>query len=643
MPVVLLFLLWAQVSAVLASEPQRLAAPPSLEGHLSVLLDPSSALTLADIVDPHRQDDFKMVSGHSLEFGFDSDAIWLRLTLPAAERAEGILSVSPNFLDTVDIYTAGPGKGAHEQDYRMHETGDHRPLPPDHSSGLDNTVRLQFEPGQITTVYIRVLNSHSFTRISLGLQTMEAHARQAAITGAAYGLWFGGMSALFLIHIIFFYFGRRAQYVWVALNTFSVMLVCLGNWGISHILLFQGNGVANDLFLGLNAWMGLTISALACGSVLSLRRKSAALSRLYLLFAWIGLVGIGFTLAGRSDLFGPFGHVASLLGATLNCCLALRYMNENGTASRLRAAAFCSLSIGSIITLAPRLGYNVSPDWGYHAYSIAVLVETILLTGSLAVWLRQAEALSQTQVMERRRAEDALQAEMQSQLQQVQFLEVVSHQYRTSLAAIRSSADGIAISLPAGDGANLNRVSRVRRAVARLVEILEVNLSRSRMQGPSFRPDPAVISAASVVARAHQRGRDLLAGADISLDIETDVLETRILADSAMLELAILNLLENAVKYTLPGTGASIALSMRGAGAHIMISVSDRGIGIPEADLPHLFDHAVRGSNTGGTEGTGLGLFLVAKVAKTHGGSVEIFNRDGGGSTVRINLPLQAG
>jgi signal transduction histidine kinase len=472
------------------------------------------------------------------------------------------------------------------------------------------------------------------------------------------------MSALFITQFIFFYFDRKPQYPLLAFSTLGIILIYMGNLGYSHVYLFPDNGAANDAFLGFNAWAGLAASALAYSSILDLRNKAPLLHRVYQFATVVGVVGVGFAFASRNVVFGPVGTIFSIIISVVNMVEGLRRMNEEGAASRLRAAGFTALCLGVFATMMQRLGYIGMPDWAGDSYGISGLILTILLTGSLAIRLRAAEALNNRMredalyaaqaaelgahrlVAERTRelvtarqiAEDALLAETQSQLQQVRFLEVISHQYRTPLAAISSSIDSLGLAFAPDDGANHGRIERIRRAIARLVEMLEINLARSRLQGPSFRPQIVRVSAGSVVSSAFRRARDLLNGPVIRLSMDRRAAATPIMADAGMLELAIINLLENAVKYTMMKGDASVDLSLTVQGEEIVIDVTDRGIGIPACDLPGVFASATRGSNVESVEGSGLGLFLVEKIVKAHDGRVEVDSIEGEGTTVRVTL-----
>lgn len=639
-------------------------ALPALNGTVSVLADASSALTLADILDPAQQRQFRPVPGQDINFGYLGTAIWVRLTLPGIARTPAVLSLTPNFLDAIDIYTAQPGRGAEAKDFIRHETGDHRPPPQDGLSGLDNAVRLELVEGMTTAVYIRILNTNSATYLNLRLDSVADRAWRTVATASAYGAWFGGMGALFVTQFIFFYFDRKVRYPVLAFSTLGIILIYMGNLGFSHVYLFPDNGAANDIFLGFNAWAGLAASALAYSSILELRKTAPLLHRLYQFAALAGIVGVGFAFAGRNLVFGPVGTAFSIAMAVVNMVQGLRQMNDEGAASRLRAAAFAVLFVGASLSMMQRLGHAWLPHWTVHSYGISGLILTILLTGSLAVRLRAAEALNRRMredalltakaaeqvasrlveertgelVKARRTAEEALLAEKQSQLQQVRFLEVISHQYRTPLAAIRSTVDSIGLALARDDGSNRGRIERIRRAIARLVEMLEINLARSKLQGPAFRAQIIRVNAASVVASSFQRARDLLSEPDIHLSVHPRAAAASIMADAGMLELAIVNLLENAVKYTALKGNEPVELSLTMAGADIVIGVTDRGIGVPADDLPNVFASATRGSNAESVEGSGLGLFLVEKIVRAHDGHVEVESTEGEGTSVRIVL-----
>jgi signal transduction histidine kinase len=109
------------------------------------------------------------------------------------------------------------------------------------------------------------------------------------------------------------------------------------------------------------------------------------------------------------------------------------------------------------------------------------------------------------------------------------------------------------------------------------------------------------------------------------------------LADRDRLRQAIANLVDNAIKYT-PRGGRIEMRAERGAEA-TEIHVSDTGLGIPEHDLPRIFDRLYRGDQSRATRGLGLGLSLVRAYVEAQGGTVSVQSRPGQGSTFTIRLP----
>jgi signal transduction histidine kinase len=111
-------------------------------------------------------------------------------------------------------------------------------------------------------------------------------------------------------------------------------------------------------------------------------------------------------------------------------------------------------------------------------------------------------------------------------------------------------------------------------------------------------------------------------------------------ADESLLRHIFSNLLSNAVKYS--PAGASVELQVCRQSGMVSFAVRDSGIGIPEAEVPHLFQAFRRGSNVADVPGTGLGLLIVKRCVELHGGTIEIDSRVGVGTTITVNLPLFA-
>jgi two-component system OmpR family sensor kinase len=109
--------------------------------------------------------------------------------------------------------------------------------------------------------------------------------------------------------------------------------------------------------------------------------------------------------------------------------------------------------------------------------------------------------------------------------------------------------------------------------------------------------------------------------------------------DPDLLFLAVHNLLANAVKFTQPGD--RIEIRALEDGTMVVVEVADTGPGIPEAEIPHVWEELYRGQGARGIPGSGLGLALVRAIVERHGGQVGLRSREGQGTVVNIRLPVQ--
>jgi signal transduction histidine kinase len=122
------------------------------------------------------------------------------------------------------------------------------------------------------------------------------------------------------------------------------------------------------------------------------------------------------------------------------------------------------------------------------------------------------------------------------------------------------------------------------------------------------------------------------------IQLDTGVIPTATRGDERLLRHIFLNLLTNAVKYSEPGRPVDFTLQHDGCEA--VCIVRDRGIGIPEADQPRLFNAFLRGHNVGQRPGTGLGLVIVKRCVELHGGTISVSSKPGEGTTMTVRLPL---
>jgi PAS domain S-box-containing protein len=245
-----------------------------------------------------------------------------------------------------------------------------------------------------------------------------------------------------------------------------------------------------------------------------------------------------------------------------------------------------------------------------------------------------------TDITRRKHAEEevhkALERERELSELKSRFVALASHEFRTPLAAILSSAellDDYADRLAREERSEM--IGMIKSAVARMSGMVEQVMLSSQIAagGFSFRPEPTAMRPwlDGVLA---ELGRASQAAERVQLSCD-NMAQPRLL-DGELARHVLLNLLGNALKYS-PGD-AAVYCQLREAGQHLRLEIRDQGIGIPAADIPRLFDSFSRGNNVGNIKGTGVGLYIVQECVRLHGGEVEVESVQGRGSVFRVSL-----
>ncbi|BEQ14249.1 sensor histidine kinase [Desulfoferula mesophila] len=216
----------------------------------------------------------------------------------------------------------------------------------------------------------------------------------------------------------------------------------------------------------------------------------------------------------------------------------------------------------------------------------------------------------------------------------------VSHELRTPLTAVRGAAETLldgALDSPQYARHFAELILRQSHRMERLVQDL---MELARLESGESPPRLREIDAAELADSVLEGVTDLAQAQGVELGRRLPRDPLVFAADGRQVEQAVLNLLDNAIKYT--GQGGRVTLAMEEDDGQAVISVSDTGPGIAAEYLPRLFERFFRVDNNRSRElgGTGLGLAIVKHIAQVHHGKVEVTSTPGEGSTFRLILPL---
>ncbi|OHB67530.1 MAG: hypothetical protein A2Y76_03835 [Planctomycetes bacterium RBG_13_60_9] len=215
----------------------------------------------------------------------------------------------------------------------------------------------------------------------------------------------------------------------------------------------------------------------------------------------------------------------------------------------------------------------------------------------------------------------------------------VTHDIKGHLAAIQSCVEVVSNEMvgPLNEkqkdlvGRAHRRITKCLGFVTALLKLTRMKLS-GRLDLERFSLRTCILSSlATVQSRAQAKS--------IALDHRIDPAVDEVLGEAVLIEETITNMLFNAVKYT--PEGGKVRMEVKPDGSFIQVRIADTGIGIPEADLPHIFEEFYRAENARAIErdGTGLGLAFAKQVIERHGGRIWVENNPTGGSTFTFTLP----
>jgi two-component system OmpR family sensor kinase len=217
------------------------------------------------------------------------------------------------------------------------------------------------------------------------------------------------------------------------------------------------------------------------------------------------------------------------------------------------------------------------------------------------------------------------------------FLSDASHELRTPLTSIRGYAELLRKDALGDRAARDRALSRIEKEAARM-GVLVGDLGQLAREGESPEPDRYRVDLAAVAAEVVADARTMDGDRSIELHAPDEV---PVEGDDARLEQMVHNLIGNALIHTPAGTPIAVDVSVRGDQA--VLEVRDGGPGMSEEQAGRVFDRFYRGDTDRVDGGSGLGLFIVARLAQTFGGSASVETALGRGSTFRVVLPALPG
>jgi signal transduction histidine kinase len=219
------------------------------------------------------------------------------------------------------------------------------------------------------------------------------------------------------------------------------------------------------------------------------------------------------------------------------------------------------------------------------------------------------------------------------------FFSNVSHEFRTPLTLMLGPIENL---MGEADGllttAQRNDVDILQRNAGRLLKLVNALLDFSRIEAGRAQATYAPADVCQLTRDTASIFRSAIERAGIRFEVVCQPIDEPVFVDRDLWEKIVLNLLSNALKFTF---GGEIRVELRPLDAAIELSVTDTGTGIPESELPRIFErfHRVEGAKSRTHEGTGIGLALTHELVRLHGGTISVQSELGRGTRFEIRIP----
>lgn len=599
----------------------------SFAGYAEHLEDPSGAMDISDIANEDAHPPFRRIE-QFWSFGFSRSAHWYRATVyrMGDAPADWVLDLGAPYLNDIRVYI--PEQQREGPAFRMVQLGDHTPAAQRPMRTRQHALPISFPPNRPVTFYFRVA-SNSVVNVAASLHRPEAFAAEESRAGLLWGLYFG---ILILVIVVYGALGT-----WLANATLIAyvlhVIALFGNFftiqGFFGIIFPDAPGWVSDATTGIMGFSVTTSAVYMWLRILDLHQNFPKIGKAYRIALVLSIVGLPTV---TTQYYGMFAQPVWLMGVSIayvSLALVVVMIWRKGPDPDLVSFFFAFLSTtgGATARVSMALGLLPATFLTENSFQIGTVTHVLLLNFGLAYRIRQIEK-------GRIRAEQEAGAIARRAEEQSHFVAMLSHEFRSPLASIDRAAQMIEVKSPELDDRARERLERIRAQAAQLDNLVNMFLTSQSLESGYLAAD-----------RRPTRVGDLLAAVLDKLDQEArgrivvnlPAPDREIPIDPAMVEVALGNLVTNALKYS--PAHSPIVITCTGGKEALLVTVADRGPGMAAFEVAKLGTKYFRASTSAGIKGTGLGLHIVRKVAEAHGGELAIHSRPGEGTRMTLRLP----
>lgn len=599
---------------------------------VAMLVDPGGVETIASVTVPSAAGRFRPVNG-ALEAGYTRAVHWLRFTVRPPAAGEWWLEIQPPFLDDLRLFEPQP---AGASAFRERRGGDRLVFAARPVAYRAFIFPLVFPDAQPRTFYLRLETSSAsllFPRLWQPREFMKAVTLEYALLGGFFGL----MATVVLINLVYWSWLRDALHGYFSLHVLMMALAYLGSEGFVGQFLLPEEPAVADYWVAFFFMAAIATSAQFYRRILGIERDRPRLFLLYRTMTVVPLAAIAALFAGYYTEVAPVVVTFNLFLFVAGFGLAYGIWRRGGRDGMLLMVGIAFAILGVAPLILSLLG-SVSADmWMLHIRQITLLGSILIMHVAVAARMRETEIRRGEAVIRAEQAEIRAEQEIRAQGENRQFIAMLTHELRTPLSVIDGAVQSLEYLHQPQDEETRLRYRRIRRSVGRINGLVKQFLAKDKVDDARLALCPVSLDGVDLAQAAI---RSCVEGAVERVDMEAPA-SLPLRGDTALLQVALVNLFDNALKYSPPDSQIECRVEAlaRDGKPGVAWTVADRGAGIDPASWEEVFGKYVRGEGHGHVAGAGLGLYLVRRIAELHGGGIDILERDGWGAVLRLWLP----
>ena len=638
---------------------QRKKSPSSVNVQISYLEDKSGALTYEELNSKKFINNFVKfdAADSDINFGFSDSTYWLRLSVNISngENNNWVLEIPYLGLKSIELYGYSGNQLALQQDIS----------PLFYRFNAFPIVLAQ----STTTYYLRIQSSDSLS-VPIRFWSEAEFLKMTTLDTLLQGAYFGSILGLFLYNLIIGIFLKDKGYLLYVLYLVMIGLGVFSGNGYGHLLLWSvydvWNSVSQSVFFGL----GAACIFLFARNFLSTPIAYPRLDKIFISFSWLYLsISVLLTLSTifaiphqwllQANLLASIPAAFILIATTVHAWL------YGQISARFFLLGWGALSLGVLIAVFRAFNWIPTNVFTSYAVQISTALEMMLFSFALADRVqseRKALIASQGETLKAKQElvdtlliaesklekevlirtselRDSLDFQMGIHEQYIKFVSMISHEFRNPLNIIEAQSALICREGQAGASKITERMRVISNAVHRVAMLFDKWLQNDRLNSELDALHLSQIELKSWLEDLVNEAR--LYHGRHTIEIESSDAPILIYADDQLLKLAVLNLIDNACKYSPKGSNVKVAIHEKPG--QVGISVQDQGIGIAPENKHAIFTEYFRGNYSDSVKGMGLGLPFVKRIMNLHKGDVNFNSATNEGSCFYLWLPMMPG